>query len=187
MKENLNKQDILFGLQEIGRKAKERNSVIDIAIYGGAALILAYDLRRMTSDIDAVNKGDNVLLGKIVEEVAEEKNWSKNWLNDGVKGFVSGKEKLVEFDYEFEGIRLYVPSPEYLLAMKCMAMRMEEIENKSDVEDIKLLIDVIGIKDTERVFEIIESFYPSKRIMPKVQFGVEQIFNEISKKRKIRR
>jgi len=181
MKELLTKEEIIEGLKEIGKKAKANNLVIDIAIYGGAALSIAYNLRNATKDVDAVVKGDKQEFKKIVESVAEEKDWSNDWLNDAVKGFLSNEEELRSTNYEIEGLRIYVPTPEYIFAMKCMAMRSDEYKKSIDMEDIKNLSKIIGIKDKNDAFKIIEKFYPKNRIMPKTLFGIEEIMDNINK------
>ncbi|MHB1645057.1 MAG: hypothetical protein EVG15_05690 [Candidatus Acididesulfobacter diazotrophicus] len=65
---------------------------------------------------------------------------------------------------EAKGLRIFMPTAEYLLAMKCMAMRIGNIENSSDVEDIKNLIKATGFKDKQEVISLVEKFYPSNLI-----------------------
>ncbi len=107
-----------------------------------------------------------------------------DWLNDGVKGFTSANEKMVLMK-SFEGspdggLRIYTPSPEYLFAMKCMAMRPEGIEGSHDITDIELLVKEIGINDAAAALSLVEAFYPSARIPPKVRFGVEEIMERMA-------
>ena len=159
-------------------------AVVDISIYGGAALILAFDLSRSTRDVDVVVKGDVTLIRKLAEEVAEENDWPESWLNDGVKGFVSATEDMQlfsDFDAEKEGgVRLYTPSAEYLFAMKCLAMRPEAESGSHDIKDIEFLAKATGIRDTEAALRIVQSFYPTERIPAKVAFGVQEIMERIA-------
>jgi len=174
----LSKEDLLHGLQSLDEKAKKANIVVDISVYGGAALVLGYDLERSTRDVDVVIGSSISLVRELAAQVAQENHWHESWLNDGVKGFVSSHEAmqpLPEFNAEKEGgIRIYTPAPEYLFAMKCMAMR-KDFDDVHDIEDIEFLADVANIKDVDSALKIIESFYPAERIPAKVAFGVQEI------------
>ena len=116
----LKKDDILRGLRKIDSKAKEAGVIVDLSVYGGAALALAFDIRRATRDVDAVVHGAPDFLRRVAAEIAVEEMWPSDWLNDGVKGFTSGKEKMRLME-SFEasptgGLRVHTPAPEYLFA-----------------------------------------------------------------------
>jgi hypothetical protein len=180
----LTKDDILRGLRKIDAKAKESRILIDLSIYGGAALAIAFDIGRATRDVDAVVRGAPDFLRAIAADVAEEEGWPSDWLNDGVKGFLSSKEEMLLME-SFPGspqggLRVHVPSPVYLFAMKCMAMRAEGIDGSHDITDIKALAEKIGIRNSSEALSLIEGFYPSARIPPKVRFGVEEIMQRLS-------
>jgi hypothetical protein len=179
----LKKDDILRGLRKIDAMAEQAGVVVDLSIYGGAALALAFDIRHATRDVDAVVHGSPNFLRGAAVEVAHEEGWPEDWLNDGVKGFTSDKEQMSLMG-AFEasptgGLRIHLPSPEYLFAMKCMSMRPEGINGSHDISDIEALADEAGIKDSETALSLVEAFYPSARIPPKVRFGVEEIMERL--------
>jgi hypothetical protein len=180
----LGKEDILRGLRKIDALAREAGVIIDLAVYGGAALALIFDARRATRDVDAVVNGSPDFLRQAATQVAQEEQWPHDWLNDGVKGFLSTHEKLQAFG-SFDanrsgGLRLYTPTPEYLFAMKCMAMRPEGIDGSHDISDIEALALNIGISSSTQALELVESFYPAARVPAKVRFGVEEIMERIA-------
>jgi len=182
----LKKEDILRGLQKIDAKAKEAGIIVDISIYGGAAMAIAFDIRHATRDVDAVVRGAPDFLRKVAEEVAAEEGWPENWLNDGVKGFTSANENMRLMENfnasDFGGLRIYTPAPEYLFAMKCMAMRPEGIEGSHDISDIEALADIANIRGAETALAIVESFYPASQIPAKVKFGIEEIMERMAKR-----
>ncbi|MGE4071141.1 MAG: hypothetical protein AB7E72_08195 [Lysobacterales bacterium] len=183
----LTKDDILRALRQIDLKAKAAGVVVDLSIYGGAALALAFNLRHSTRDVDAVVHGAPDFVRRAVAEIAEEEGWPAGWLNDSVKRFTSSHEQMSlmeSFDASMGGgLRIHIPTPEYLFAMKCMAMRPEGIEGSHDISDIEALADVADIADTEAAFALVEAFYPSSRIPPKVKFGVEEIMERVRARR----
>ena len=180
----LNKEDILRGLHKIDTKASKAGVTIDLSIYGGAALALAFDIRQSTRDVDAVVHGSPDFLRRAAIDIAEEEGWPDDWLNDGVKGFTSNKEQMGLME-NFAGspqggLRIHLPTPEYLFAMKCMAMRAEGVDGSHDISDIEWLAAKAGIKDASTALALVESFYPSSRIPPKVRFGIEEIMERLT-------
>lgn len=174
------KSDIESGLKRLGEIASFENKLIDISIYGGSALVIAWDSRVSTRDVDAVVAGDAEFVRKAAKLVAEEKGWPENWLNDGVKGFLSDHQEMSVYgaypSIDYPGLRVYVPTAEYMLAMKCMAMRIGGAESDRDVDDIRFLVAECGLKKPEEAIAIVEKFYPKRVIQPKVAFGIEEIF-----------
>ena len=183
----LTKDDILRGLGKIDVRARDAGILIDLSVYGGAALAIAFDIGHATRDVDAVVRGAPDFLRAVAGDVAEEEGWPRDWLNDGVKGFVSGGEEMILMEsfpgWPQGGLRIHVPSPAYLFAMKCMAMRPEGIDGSHDISDIEALANKIGIKSPSEALSLIEGFYPSSRIPPKVRFGVEEIMERLSPSR----
>jgi hypothetical protein len=187
----LSKEQIISGLKNLDAKARSAEIMIDIAIYGGASLALAFDMRQATRDVDAVVKGDRSFVRQAVKEISQENNWPADWLNEGVKGFISDKERLVlmqDFQGSHKGgLRIYVPTPEYLLAMKCMAMRIDDPDAAHDVTDIKNLAKLLKIDKAEQFFAVIEGFYPASRISAKTTFGVEEIAQKLKSEAELAR
>lgn len=178
-------KEIFDGLHQINEIAKSKDVNVKLAIYDGAAMSLLFDIDRTTRDVDVVVHGDKQFVREASEEVAREKGWPEDWMNDAVKGFISGKEELIPInlfkEYGGSGLHVFVPTPEYLFAMKCMAMRIgrmstnsDEIES-NDIKDIQRLIDIIPVKSIEQAFEIVEKFYSAHLITAKTQFGIHEI------------
>lgn len=179
----LSREQILQGLRDIDEEARRRGVLIDLAVYGGAAMALAFDLRQATKDVDAVVRGSPDLVREVVRRIALDRGWPEDWLNDGVKGFLSSREQMAAFE-EFSsdepcGLRVYVPMPEYLFAMKCMAMRVASIEATADADDIIALARIIGLESVEEALDLVEGFYPKRLIPPKVRFGLEELMDRV--------
>jgi len=183
----LTKDDILSGFRRLDAVARDAGMLIDLAVYGGAAMALAFDVRSATRDVDAVVRGNPDFLRRAVERVALEEGWPEDWLNDGVKGFLSHNEQMRVMETFLGspegGLRVYVPTPEYMFAMKCMAMRPEGVDGSHDISDIEALADLAGIEDAASALSLVEGFYPAARIPPKVRFGVEEIMERVSSNR----
>jgi hypothetical protein len=120
-----------------------------------------------------------------VSEIAQEKGWPDGWLNEGVKGFLSHPDKEPAAKRLFRtypsdtepGLRVVLPSPQYLFAMKCMAMRVGGVEQTQDRSDIELLARELRITNAEQALAIVSAFYPDSQVTPRTKFGIEEIFS----------
>lgn len=168
----------------IANRAINDGRLVEIAVYGGSALVLSLDHREATRDVDSVFEQDKTWLRGVARDIAQENGWDESWINDGVKGFLSQHDADPESKRLFKtypsednpGLKVMVAVPEYLFAMKCMAMRVGGVDETEDKHDIMELIDVIGLKDADEALDLVASFYPSSRIPAKAQFGLEEIF-----------
>lgn len=69
-------------------------------------------------------------------------------------------------------LKIYVPEPDYLLAMKTLAARVDA----TDKQDIEFLIELLGIQTPEEIFSILEHYYPRQQIKPATKYFIEEIF-----------
>src|SRR6266850_3762123 len=86
--EQLTRERVVEALSLLGRKAAEANVELEMCIYGGSAMMLAYDSRESTKDEDAIVKPSDIAL-RLAKEVANQLGLHESWLNDDVKRFVS--------------------------------------------------------------------------------------------------
>ena len=183
----LHKEELLSGLRRIDELAREEGVLVEMTLYGGAALAIAYDLRDTTRDVDVAIHTQTGKARELIRRVADENEWDENWINDGVKGFLSANEEVARmeaFDNGEAGLSIFVASPRYLFAMKCLAMRVGEAGHDGDREDIENLAGLAGVRTTQEALDLISSFYPDNQVSEKVQFGVEEIMEKIQAKKK---
>jgi hypothetical protein len=181
---NFDRSTLEQALAELGRRALAAERIVEIAIYGGSALLLTLNRQINTGDVDAVFEGNKDFVRKVAAEMAEEFGWDENWLNDGVKGWLSKRDsdpdvKALFKTYPSEdapGLRVYTAKPEYLFAMKCRAMRIGGVETNSDIDDIRLLAGAIGIRNSSEALALVEKFYPESVLQLKTRLGLQEIF-----------
>src|SRR5438132_12095362 len=80
------RETLLDAFDQIGRAAVEAGTKLQIAVYGGSALMLASNFRFATEDVD-VSKLEHPLpdwLATVVRDIAEKNGWKEDWFNDGV-------------------------------------------------------------------------------------------------------
>jgi hypothetical protein len=178
----LNKETILKALEGLSDYFKEHGAQGEICIFGGTAMLLAFDAREMTRDVDAIFQPSE-LFCDAAKKMSKTHHLPEHWLNDGVKGFVSSvadftREGLPQFSH----LRIMRPTAQYLLAMKCLAARDSGYGTDGDKKDVMALITHLQLQTAEEIFKIIENYYPQERIGVKTKFFIEEIIQEVSQK-----
>jgi hypothetical protein len=163
------KEEIKQCLEELNDELRAMNVKGEVCLYGGAVMCLVFDARPSTKDVDAVFKPTREMR-EAVARIAVTRGLPDDWLNDAVKGYVVPHQQRVLFD--FPNLKVFVPEPDYLLAMKALAARAEA----PDRSDIGLLIKLLGIKKPEEVFSILEKYYPRQQIKPATQYFIAELF-----------
>jgi hypothetical protein len=143
----------------------------EICLYGGAVMALAYEARPDTKDVDAIFRPGSEIRAAAAK-IAAVHNLRPDWLNDGVNGFLVPHKQRVLAD--FSNLKVFIPEPDYLLAMKAISARA----NTLDAADVKFLIDLLGMKSADEVLVLVEKYYPREQIKPATQFFIEELFGE---------
>lgn len=175
----LTRQEILAALEALSDKLSQEGVMGEICLFGGTVMVLAFSARLSTKDVDALFRPTKTIR-QLVERIADEQQLPSNWLNDGVKGFLSVRHETTEGNLpQFPHLRLTMPVPEYLLAMKCMAARIGGTTGEqSDVPDITFLIRHLGLKSAREVLDIVAQYYPANQVPVKTQYLIEGLFDE---------
>jgi hypothetical protein len=135
----------------------------ELFLAGGAVMCLAYAARASPRDVDAVFRPP-AAVRQAAARVAVCARLNAEWLNDGVKGFTSAQGDFAPF-LELDHLRVMVAQPAYLLAMKCLAMRIGE--EFHDEEDVRYLLRHLNVRSYEQAIAIIEKYYPIDRFPQK--------------------
>jgi hypothetical protein len=165
---------IVAALQALGDELTREGVRGQIFIVGGAAMALAYSTRRVTKDIDAVFEPKSAIYAAATR-VAAAHDLPEGWLNDAVKGFMPGTDEHPRPLPDVAGIEITTASPQYLLAMKLMAMRFGE-----DDEDIMILLHECDLHSAEEALDLLERLYPLREPSPKTRFFLEELFASMS-------
>ena len=175
----LTREQILAALRALSDELGKQGVTGEICLFGGTVMVLAFTARLTTKDVDALFQPAQVIR-QFARRIAQEQRLPADWLNDGVKGYVSARHETTPGDLpQFPHLRLTMPVPEYLLAMKCMAARIGgTTDEPSDVADITFLIRRLNLKSAMEVLDLVGQYYPMNRIPVKTQYLVEGLFEE---------
>ena len=175
----LSGETILQAFQEMSDELKRRGAAGELCLFGGTVMVLAFAARPSTKDVDAIFHPTRIIR-EVARLVGAANGFSANWLNDAAKAFVSSRHETIQGSLpQFSNLRLTMPTPEYLLAMKCMASRIGAVEGDTDdVSDIVFLIRHLSLGSAKDVMDIVAAYYPKDKIPVKAQYLVEGLFAE---------
>lgn len=143
----------------------------EIYLAGGAVMCLVFRAREATKDIDALLV-PAAELRRAAQRVSQREGVPADWLNDAVKGFFSESGRFDVYQ-EFSNLRVFAPHPEYLLAMKCLAMRLgEEFQDRADVAVLLKLLGLQRVEDTEA---LLARYFPLEWYPVRTRYVLEDL------------
>lgn len=149
-------------LTRLAMLAREREIDLQLTIYGGTVMMLAYNARPATKDIDAIFRPRDEV-EPLVKQVAQELELNDDWLNDDVKMWVGENETEALIPFEevagIAGIPAKRPSAKYLLAMKARAARLPLPGQRGDYEDLVFLLRHTQTRTMEEVDKLVERYF----------------------------
>ena len=174
MKIALEKKFILKLFNELNEELTTNRIKGELHLLGGAVMCLQFNARPSTLDIDAVF-APKTEIRKMAKKIARNHALHEDWLNDAVKGFLSKNEKYIPF-LDLSHLKVFYATAEYLLAMKCLSMRLgKEFHDESDV---RFLLRYLNLRKLDEVTKIIQKFYPTKDIPQKTFYALEEFLQD---------
>lgn len=155
-KASLTRKELLLLLSELSNELTSRSIEANLYIVGGAAMVMAFEARNSTRDIDC-RYTPKAIIDQIAVMVGERHDLPPEWLNDHAAMFIS---PVVDDPSPIPimtrgSVRITAASAEMMLAMKLRASRP-----RLDGEDIAVLCDELRITTTEEAITIFEHYYP---------------------------
>jgi hypothetical protein len=168
----LSASDITRAFATLSEELERRRRHAEIIVVGGAALVLLFDARESTKDVDAYFvEPEASVIRDAAEAVADRLDLPRDWLNDGAKGYL---ESITSGEVLYESATLVVraASIAQLLAMKLAAWR--DAIDRGDAT--LLLLQMVGSAD--EVWSSIEPFVPRHQL-DKASYAFEDLWERL--------
>ena len=134
-------------------------------------MCLAYNARQSTFDVDALFQ-PTAEVRKAAARAAAKSGFPADWLNDGVKGYLSERGDFAPF-LELDHLKVLAAEPQYLLAMKCLAMRIGA--EFHDLDDVRFLLRLLDLTSYDQAIAIITQYYPLDRFPQKTLYALQEL------------
>jgi hypothetical protein len=169
----MTQEEILQAFHALNDELAREGIKGEVSVVGGAAMVLAFNARQSTRDVDAVFEPSTKVRAASAR-VAAARKLPADWLNDAVKGYMPADTHPRSILLDLPHLAVWTPPHQYLLAMKAIAARFDS----HDAQDLRTLIRHIGLRRAEEVLEVVERYYPRNQIPPKTQFFLEELFEQ---------
>jgi hypothetical protein len=164
----LSRSTILTALTQLSEELGRKGVLGEIDIVGGTAMVLAFNARSSTKDVDAIfEPAAGVRAAAAV--VAANMDLPADWLNDSGSAL------------DLPNLRVQAPAAEYMLAMKVLAARTGAGSAQGDAGDIVFLIRLLGLRDAGAVMDIVRRYFDPSRILPRSVYLLDEILEEVNK------
>jgi hypothetical protein len=167
----LTKADILRLFELLDEELAGSDCQGELYLVGGAVMCLALDARESTRDVDALFRPTQEIR-EAAARVASRLGVRADWLNDAVKGYLSPRGQFDDF-LELPHLRVFVAPPEYLLAMKCAAMRLGE--EFRDLDDVRYLLRYLNLTRADDALAIVTRYFDESQLLAKTRLALEEI------------
>jgi hypothetical protein len=163
--------DIRHLLELLDAELHTEKAAGELCLVGGAVMCLALDARPATRDVDAFFR-PTAVIRRAAARVASKTGLPETWLNDAVKSFLSPTGDFDSF-LELPNLRVFIARPEYLLAMKCAAMRLGE--EFHDLDDVRYLLRYLNLTSAEDALRIVTRYFDEQHLLPKTRLALEEL------------
>lgn len=157
---------------ELNAELKRRNITGEVGICGGAVMCLVFKTRCSTKDVDGIF-APAADMREAIAAVGHRLDVEEDWLNDAAKGFFTRDPPAMDVA-TYSHLRVWAPTAEYMLAMKCISARYDSY----DKDDLTFLIDHLKLERPDEVFDIIAKYYPEETVPVKTKFFVEELLQK---------
>lgn len=175
------KRQFALSKKKIRQLFKKLNTIFEkealqaeIHLVGGAVMCLVFNARASTLDLDGYFLPSQTVR-KAAQKLAVEEGLPKNWLNDGVKGFFSEQGDFSLF-LELSHLKVFTATAEYMLAMKCLSMRIGE--EFFDLDDVRYLIRYLNIEKLEEALAILYQYYDKDQFPVKSMYALQDLLSQ---------
>jgi len=184
---SFDKPQLIDAFETIGAAAAANDTRLELAVYGGSAMMLASNFRFATEDVDIaeITKPWPKWLSDTLAAIALRNGWSEDWLNEAVTFHLSPIAEKAADHIEYAsyprngpaGLNVLVPSAEYLLALKLKAMRTTDpVKGPQETDDIYNLMRVLKIETAEDALRTLAKFFPNSALdMTKQRFLLKHL------------
>ena len=136
-------------------KKKSHGYIFEFILVGGASILVNYDFRDITNDIDAYYLPSADIKDSI-DKVSQKFNIDSKWINNDFQNTKSFSNRLSEFSTFYKSYREIINvrtiKDEYLIAMKLMSGR----KYKNDISDIVGIINSCKVNNKIITYKIID-------------------------------
>jgi hypothetical protein len=186
----LDKAKIEEAFRLMGQYLLDRKALGEIVVYGGSAILLQFDWRMLSMDVDAriVSAGNHGLVVEAMHYAARQLGLLSSWLNESVTIYARKGEENADRVFvgtypsaERFGLRVMAAKPPYILAMKLAALERFTVDDR-DYQDAINLGAECGVTTAEGLRDIYRKYFAEEQLPFRADLRLPDLANAIKAK-----
>jgi hypothetical protein len=174
----------------MGQYLLDRNGLGEIVIYGGGAILLQFDWRLRSQDVDArvIATGNHGLVLDAARHAATRLGLSNSWLNENVTMYARRGEAEVDRvfvglypSHDRYGLRVTAAKPEYILAMKLAALERFTVDDR-DYQDAINLGAECKVSTAEGLRDVYRTYFAEEQLPLRAELRLHDVADAIKAK-----
>lgn len=158
-------------LEKLGELLASDNTEVEFYFLSGAVIFQAFAARPGTARIDAMFRpAETVRLA--ASEVAETEGATEGWLHRCVRSALSDGAEPRRY-VELSNVRAFVARPEYVLAMKCAAMRLGDAFREA--EDVRFILRAMNLTSAAEALSVVSLYFAERQLAPDTESRLEDL------------
>ena len=175
----------------VGQYLLDKKTLGEIAIYGGSAIILQFDWRKTSIDVDArvVSVGNHGVIMDAVHQAAKRLGLPRSWLNENVMMYARRGERDTDRVFvglypspERFGLRVTAARPEYILAMKLKALERVTADDRDYRDAIGLALEC-EVNTIDEAKKMLQRFFGSDELPAFAEGRLASLIGAVREKR----
>jgi hypothetical protein len=156
----------------MGQYLLDRKVLGEITVYGGSAIILQFDWRTFSMDVDAtvISASNHGVVMDAVRYAANRLDLASSWLNESVTMYARRAEQDADRVFvgtypspDRVGLRVMAAKPSYILAMKLKALERATADDR-DYQDAIALGVACGVTTVDGLREVFRKFFADEEL-----------------------
>jgi hypothetical protein len=186
----LDRSKIEEAFRIMGQYLADRKTLGEIAVYGGSAILLQFDWRVTSHDVDArvISQGNHGLVSNAAAEAGKKLGLPRSWLNESVTMYAKRGESSGDRTFlgvypssHRVGLRVVAAKPIYILAMKIAAMERVTLDDRDFGDTVNLAMEC-NIKTAGELRDVFARFFPDDILPSRADLRLDDVARAIAEK-----
>lgn len=158
--------------REMQRELAKSDVEVEFYFLGGALLFQAFAAAPGTANIDAMFR-EAAPVAEAIREVARRAEVSPSWPRAAAREIVAGRAVAGSAYLALPRVRVFEPVPEYVLALKCAAMRLGAAFR--EIEDVRFLLRLMDVVSVDAVLATVTGYLEERHLPPDVRTRLDRL------------
>ncbi|MGH2495255.1 MAG: hypothetical protein ACRDIV_11185 [Ktedonobacteraceae bacterium] len=166
----MKRENVKKYLRMLGVELQRMHITGEVLVADGFIMLLEIINGAASKEVSGYFKGEGEAIYEAMDIIAKREGLPEDWLSKGLKSYfieLPPREKWIEYP----GVRIYLTTLEYLLAMKTATAYSQR-----DVKEIRKIAQKLQISKAKDVLTPITRYVPEQLISPQMVLAIEQAF-----------